>query len=265
MSNFENIKILIDEFCSVKDRSALVQISLDNKTWNYGFLDEVLRPAASLMKIVLAVTLEIQIQKKTIDEQQNFIAGEILDSGAGASVLKSLSSNHSFSLAELITLSVSTSDPFVTKFLLSMVKADHLDETLRLMGCKNSRFGFDFESRDLQNGGWTSAMEALKILGFGSNESSFPITSRGLQNSILNSRIPIGIRDNGTQLSHKTGTLLSVAHDVAKIKFASGFMNIAFLTENQSDTLQTGYEMGICTRRIIENLGLIPLGTRSHD
>jgi len=40
-------------------------------------------------------------------------------------------------------------------------------------------------------------------------------------------------------------------------------VSLAFLTEHQHDTLVTGYEMGICTRGLLQAWGLAVRRTRS--
>ena len=57
--------------------------------------------------------------------------------------------------------------------------------------------------------------------------------------------------------------IAGVANDVAVINCAGGTVWIAFLAEAQHDTLVTGYEMGICTRELLDAWGLGARGTRS--
>jgi hypothetical protein len=261
----EEIKGYIEEFCSVNDRSVRIKIKDFDSEWQYGLQDKIERPAASLVKIVLAISIENLIKTNTVDGNQKISAGELTTFDSGPSILNAFGSNHLFSIIELLSLCLSVSDPIATNFLTTLLKATDLENSLALIRCENTNIKIIKNLESSAIVGTTSALDAIKILEFGSAAESYPITASGLQHSILNSRIPIGIEDFGTGLSHKTGTLLSVAHDVAIIQCQQGLITIAFLTENQSDTLQTGYEMGICTKRIIQSIGFTPRFSRSFD
>lgn len=256
---------LIQQFCTVKDRSVCLKIVANDRTWEYGFLDYIRRPAASLIKILIAAAVEEQINKGLINPFQNVSIGELIDTDIGPSILRSLDHNHALSLSELIQVSISVSDPIASRFLLGLVDVVYVDEIINLANLKNTEIAFHSMSGLNFVTGSISAKDALILVEFGSNSKNYPLTAKGLSNSILNSRIPLGIADLGTEISHKTGTLLKVAHDVALIKCREASLTIAFLTENQDDTLQTGYEMGICTRRIIESLDYKVEFSRSYD
>ena len=263
--NLEEISRYIDEFCAVKDRSARIKINNQDLEWQYGVLDDVKRPAASLMKIVLAISVENRIKDNSLDSKRVIAVKDLVNSKSNPSILNSFDSEHLISIIELVQLCLSISDSFATSYLAQLLTTDELLDTLRVIGTQNSYLEIKSNLGSNTINGTTSAKDALKILEFGSSSSNYPITASGLKNSVLNSRIPIGIKDFGTGLSHKTGTLLSVAHDVAIIQCQQGFIALAFLTENQNDTLQTGYEMGMCTKRIIETIGFTPLFSRSYD
>lgn len=259
------IRNLIGQFCSVKDRSVRLKIVTKDQTYEHGFLDENKRPVASLVKILIAILIEGQISKGRIDPFKTLLVGELINTGTEPSILRSLDHNHSLSVAELIQISISASDPFASRFLIGLTDDSYVEEILNQANLKDTQITFLSASGSQFVTGLISAKDALKLVEFGSNSKNYPLTARGLRNSIINSRIPLGIADLGTEISHKTGTLLSVAHDVALIKCREASLSIAFLTEKQNDTLQTGYEMGICTRRIIQSLEETVEFSRSYD
>ena len=90
-----------------------------------------------------------------------------------------------------------------------------------------------------------------------------PLTAAALHNTIRSSRIPLGADGLDVRLAHKTGSLAGVAHDVANIDCVHGTLSLAFLTEDQHDTLVSGYEMGICTRGLLQAWGLAVRRSRS--
>jgi len=265
VSNYDIVEDLINQFCTVKDRSVRLKITTENKSWEYGFLDHVKRPAASLVKILIATSVEEQAKKNVVNLFEDILVNDLIDTDYEPSILRSLDLNHLLSIAELIQILISASDPFASKFLIGLIDVAQINEMQELANLSNSEFVFNSTSKPKNLIGQITAKDALKLVEFGSNSKRYPLTAKGLSNSILNSRIPLGIANTGTRISHKTGTLLSVAHDVALIECHNASIGIAFLTENQDDTLQTGYEMGICTRRIIETLNYSVQFTRSFD
>ena len=84
-----------------------------------------------------------------------------------------------------------------------------------------------------------------------------------LKASTLNSRIPLGVRRSDIDVAHKTGTLRSVAHDVALLDVPGGQVWLAFLSDAQHDTLVTGYEMGLCTQQVLGAFDLQVTSSRS--
>ena len=265
MKSAEIIQGLIRQFCSVDGRSVRIKIIDENETWEFGFHDDIKRPAASLLKILVAAAIEEKIKKNLIKPTEKLLVQTLLDSGTEPSILRSLDFNHSLTVAEIIQISLSVSDPFASRYLLGLTDLSHLKEMLNLANCLKTEVYYPTELDSKNIIGRTTARDALNLLEFGSNSKNYPITAKGLSHSVLNSRIPLGVVNMGTQISHKTGTLLSVAHDVAFIKCREAAIWVSFLTENQDDTLQTGYEMGICMRRILETLDRSVEFSRSYD
>jgi len=265
MKNQKVIENLFREFCSVNDRSVRIKIVDKFESWEYGVQDDIKRPAASLLKILIAVAVEDEINKHLLDPSQSLRVGTLIDSEFEPSILRSLDSNHSVTVAEVMRISLSASDPFANRHLLSLTELSHLREILLLANCVDTEIAYQAGPSLKNIIGKTTARDALNLIEFGSDSKKYPITAHGLRSSILNSRIPLGIANMGTQISHKTGTLPSVAHDVALIKCHEATISVAFLTENQDDTLQTGYEMGICMRRILETLNYTVKFSRGYD
>ena len=81
---------LIQQFCTVKDRSVRLKIVANDRTWEYGLQDDIRRPAASLIKILIATAVELRINKGLINPFQNVLIGELIDTDIGPSILRSL-------------------------------------------------------------------------------------------------------------------------------------------------------------------------------
>jgi beta-lactamase class A len=256
---------ILKEFCSILGRSVKLQVEVPEGTFAFDHKADTLRPAASITKIVICIAVEKLIANKKINGSDMVTVGSLIRDDFGPSVLKVLHPNHKFSINELIGLCMSSSDPYASFFLGSLLTINLIQETLNEINCLHTSIVLGDGIRSPITSGNTTANEALSILKAGENEYTAPMTARGLRSSILNSRIPIGIQDTGTLISHKTGTLLGVAHDVATITCSTGTVRIAFLSENQSDTLQTGYEMGICVNKILKIFNLSVKNSKSFN
>ena len=66
MKSSQIIQGLIQQFCSVDGRSVRIKIIDKNETWEFGFHDDIKRPAASLLKILVAAAIEEKIIKNLI-------------------------------------------------------------------------------------------------------------------------------------------------------------------------------------------------------
>ena len=105
--------------------------------------------------------------------------------------------------------------------------------------------------------GTATASAALRLIELADDRSRYPLLAASLEQVVQASRIPLGATEEDLRLAHKTGSLSGVANDVAVIGCAAGSVRLAFLSEDQHDTLITGYEMGICTRGVLEASGLV--------
>lgn len=256
---------VLNQFCSVSGRSVKLQVEMPEETFIFSYEADTLRPAASITKIVICVAVEKMIYENSINPKDAINVGSLLHNDFGPSILKILNPTHELSIHELIGLCMSSSDPYASFFLGRLLPMDLIEKTLTDIGCLSTSINLGDGVKTPIISGNTTANEALLILKAGEDEYNSPMTARGLRSSILNSRIPIGIKDKGTLISHKTGTLLGVAHDVATISCYTGTIRIAFLSENQNDTLQTGYEMGLCVNRILGIFDLEVKNTKSFN
>jgi hypothetical protein len=104
--------------------------------------------------------------------------------------------------------------------------------------------------------GTTTADDAVRLVRRLRDPGRYPMCLQALRNTLHASRIPLGADEADVVVAHKTGSLAGVAHDVAVLDCAGGTVLIAFLTDQQHDTLVAGYEMGICTRGVLQTWGL---------
>ncbi len=226
-------------------RSALIRIRTAGGEWEGGV--DVERPyrAASLLKLGIAVAVEDGIRDGCIDQDTEISVLELRARPEDHSVLDLLDPRTILRLSDALALMIGASDNTCARWLSKLVSPDH-DPDSALVGT-------------------TTCRSALDLLRAAADQDRFPITAHALRHSIRNSRIPLGANAADVIIAHKTGSLTGLAHDVAIIECDAGVAEIAFLTDNQHDTLVTAYAMGICTREVLTAWGLSTQSTVSVD
>lgn len=226
-------------------RSASLTIETAHDTWIGGVAEDTLRPAVSVMKLALAIAVDDTMQTGDLPDVS---VRELLTDAEGPSILHALNPDRCLAADEVLRLCLSASDNPSATWLLNLVGLEEVRRALRAAGCT---MGQPAVGADGLLSGELTSRESLLLLRAALTR---PRAAAGLRQSILNSRIPLGV-DAG-DIAHKTGTLVGVAHDVARITCDGGTVWIAFLTDHQHDTLVTGYDMGLCTRSVLDAWGL---------
>lgn len=241
-------------------RSALVRITAGECTWESGVDADVARPAASLLKLAVALAVQEAIAEGALDASRSLAVSDVSAVPEDRSVLDLLDSTRGISVVEVISLMLGVSDNPCTRLLVGMVGLPRIRQVVRALQCADTTVETDDEAGVA---GATTCRDALHLLTAANDAVRFPVSARALQHSIRNSRIPLGATHDDIRIAHKTGTLAGLAHDVAVLDCAGGRAEIAFLTEHQHDTLVTGYAMGICTREVLTAWGLPVRSTTS--
>lgn len=246
-------------------RSVAVRVLCGRLTWQGSVNADVPRPAASLLKVPLAMAAEAAVAA----DPGGGLAGaeapvdELVSRWHEPTVLHALNPDRRLRVEELIRLAVSCSDGPSAAWLLDAVGLAAVREHIRAAGCTGTDAWLAAGAAGGSLVGLTTAADALSLLARAVDRDRFPLVAAALQASTLNSRIPLGVDQRDVAVAHKTGTLLGVAHDVALLNVSSGEIWLAFLTDAQHDTLVTGYEMGLCTQEILTTFGASVTGTRS--
>ena len=241
---------LIEDFAREPARSVYVHARTVGATWSGGLNDDVDRPAASLLKLPLAMALE-----PLLPELATQRVGDLLADTDDASVLMALDRDRTLAPAEILRLMLSASDNASARWALRSAGLPAVQAAARACGAIQTTVAEDPGNPGMLTGA-TTAREAVTLLRATLDQDRFPVSAFALTHSIRNSRIPLGANAQDVEIAHKTGTLQGVASDVAHLTCRTGEMWVAFLTVEQHDILITGYEMGICTRGLLEHFGL---------
>ena len=252
-------------FAREEGRSVAIRVDLGEVTWAGGVRADQTRPAASLLKVPLAMAAEDALAADPAGwlAKVEVSIGDLLSDWREPTVLRALDPDRSLRVGELIRLAVSSSDGPSAAWLLQSVGIDAVRSTIAGIGCLDTEAGVKDGAPGGALVGLTTADDALKMMEAALDRGAYPIMSAALAASTLNSRIPLGVAQSDVEIAHKTGSLFGVAHDVARLRVTSGEVWLAFLTDTQHDTLVTGYEMGLCTQELLAAFGVKVSATSS--
>lgn len=241
---------LLQEFARDEGRSVFVRVRTADAEWTGGVNEAASRLAASLLKLPLAMATEPILARQ--DPQR---VGDLVEACDDASILLALDPDHVLAPAEILRLMLSASDNPCARWALRSAGLQAVQAATRECGALTTRIEEDRDEVGVLTG-TTTARDAVTLLRSALDRTRFPVSAFALEKSIRNSRVPLGVTHEDVRIAHKTGTLTGVASDVAHITCRTGDVSIAFLTDSQHDILVTGYEMGICTRDLLEYFDL---------
>jgi beta-lactamase class A len=259
----ERSSSLLHAYAREPGRSVFARVQAAGAAWEGGVAEDAPRPAASLLKVPLALAAEEAAREGRLDAAAPVPLEELLEL-PGAGPLHVLHSALDLTVADVLGLSIAWSNRACATWLLTEVGVDTVRAAASAAGCAATTIGeapADDPGGPLA--GQTTARDALRLLAAAADERRHPLTAGALRHTALNSRIPLGADGADVDIAHKTGTLAGVANDVAVIDCHGGRLDIAFLTAGQHDTLVSGYEMGICTRELLAAWGLAVSRSRS--
>lgn len=254
---------LLRAYAREPGRSVYARLQSAEAAWEGGVAADEPRPAASLLKVPLALAAEEAFRDARLDAATPVPLEDLLGL-AGPGPLHVLHTGLTLTAADVLGLSLALSNTACAAWLCARVGVGAVRAAAAGAGCEATTID-ETAPGDPSSplAGRTTARDALRLLEAAADESAFPLTARALRNTAANSRIPLGATDLDVDVAHKTGTLMGVANDVAVISCRQGWLHVAFLTERQHDTLVSGYEMGTCTRALMATWGLAAQWTRS--
>lgn len=252
----------LGEFARDPGRSVAVVVRSPAGEWRGGARDDVPRPAASVLKLGIAMAAERILRTDPNALAHRAPAEAILTGDPSPSALRAVHPRVPLGPADVLGLMVSLSDNPCATWLADAVGEDAVRRALARAGIEN--VGPVEPGRCIGPlSGRCTAVQALDLVALAADASQHPLTAAAMEHVVHAARIPLGVERDDIRMAHKTGSLAGVANDVAVIECHDMQVRVAFLTEDQHDPLVTGYEMGICTRRILRAWGLGARGSRS--
>ena len=247
---------LLRAFAREPGRSVLARVETPDAVWEGGVAADEPHPAASLLKAPLAMAAERAFAAGGLDAEAT-VAVELLDvGGRGPEPLRVLRPGLLLTAAEVLGLCLALSDRACATWLLDAVGVAAVRDVVADLGCAATTVNEDREQVGGPLVGLTTARDALRLIAASQDAARYPLTAHALRHTVYNSRIPLGASDLDVRVAHKTGSLFGVANDAAVLECDGGTLALAFLTEAQHDTLVSGYEIGVCTRALLQAWGL---------
>ncbi len=240
---------LLSGFAGAPGRSVHLRVRTPTETAEFGVHADVPRPAASLLKLPLAMAAE---SAGLAEPGRRIPVGRI---GVGDSALLNiLTADTAFTVTELIGITIGLSDNDCARWLLGEVGIAAVRDAVAAAGCDATTVAT--ESGRIPLVGMTTARDSVRLIERATDTGRYPVTAHALRHNIHASRVPLGVEEQDITIAHKGGTLTGVAHDAAVLDCDRGQVIVAFLSDAQHDTLVTGYEMGLCTRGVLQTWGL---------
>ena len=245
---------MLDRFAVTPGRAAAVRVLADGECHDLAARGTEQFPAASLLKIPLALAAERALATGLVDGAAA-VAPSHVRSQDQPGVLHTLVSDPRLSPADLLGLAVALSDNDSASWWLGQVGLGRVQDVLDELGCNDTRIQPAGRAGVGPLTGTTTATDVIKMLA-AVRDDRYPLTAGAMSHCLNASRIPLGATDSDVAVAHKTGSLPGVAHDAAILEADAGTMLAVFLSEGQHDTLVTGYQMGMCTRELLGIWGL---------
>jgi beta-lactamase class A len=193
------------------------------------------RPAASVMKVPLAMTIYRFASQNVIDLDNKIkVAG--FSSTRYVSILTAFDPESELSLREICRLALMTSDNPLAVFLQNLANFDAVNQFLREIGCgPPCRMVAGFSEEELGprgRGNILTADAAVHIMSVLRVDPIYEDLMVALKNNLRNNRIPALLPEH-VAVFHKTGSVDGVVNDVGIVKDHKVDFALAFLTDNQ--------------------------------
>lgn len=223
---------------------------------NIAVRGDVLRPAASVMKVPLLMTVYRQAANGAIDLDRS-VALESFSTTRYVSILAAFDAGRQLSLREVSRLAVITSDNPLAVHLQGLVDFASVNRLLEDIGCApQCRMAAGFSEGELGPRNRISVLTTdacIRIWTALKHDAAYADLMIALKNNLRNQRIPALLPDE-VAVFHKTGSLEGVVNDVGILEDERVSFALAFLTDGQSDPLKTTNDIAACSLAVYERV-----------
>ena len=255
----ERGELALTRFVDARPGRSIAVETFAGPPWSWRHDADVLRPAASLLKVPLAIAVHRAAATRRARPRLPTSASTNCRRHASRRCSTCSLPEHELTLRELCGFVVATSDNRAANHLLALVGREAVDDTLRAAGCTESRMAVGFADDELGPVGRanvTTAADMLELLRFLHDHEDLGEVVHAMERNPLNARIPLRLPDDGRiAIANKTGSLAGVVDDVALIREGDLVLAMAVLCDGQDDNPRTGIEIGDCPRDVWAGVG----------
>jgi beta-lactamase class A len=257
LSASQEIKAAIAEFVKGKERSVAIRSLRGSPQISMGAHEDVQRPAASLLKLPLAMTLWDMAKSGDISLSK-VVRESALPKSRYPSIINIFDADHNFLLREICGLMLSVSDNPCTQYIINLVTIDRVNESLQAWRCDNSLMVTGYSDNELLSplarSNYTTASDLVKVMALAYSQERYSSLLEFLKQGVRKYRLPHYLPED-LPVANKTGSLSGVANDAAIIYGNSYDLAVAVLTDAEDDDMLTGAHMGNLAKTILEILG----------
>jgi beta-lactamase class A len=248
------LRELLSSFCGDDPGRSVTLHGYDPAIESISVRGDVPRPAASVMKVPLFMTVYRDATRGNIDLARR-VAVEAFPKTRYVSILAAFDAGRQLSLREVSRLAVITSDNPSAVHLQSLVDFAGVNRLLEEIGCAPPcRMAAGFSEQELGPRNRVNVLTTDACVRIWSTLKADPIYGDlviALKNNLRNQRIPALLPDE-VAVFHKTGSLNGVVNDVGILQDDRVCFALAFLTDEQSDPLQTTNDIAACSLAVYE-------------
>jgi beta-lactamase class A len=233
-------------------RSATVHV-LDGHPLRVEVAADVVRPAASLLKLLPALALYEAAERGEVDLDATVARGE-LGGTTYPSILEAFEPDRRLTLREVCAFSLMTSDNPAAEHVRRLVGPQRIGRVIQRLGLRHTalRVGFaDHQLGATGRGNVTTAREALAIIEHIGMAPALEELRRFLVNNQRNTRIPLRL-DDEIPVLHKTGSLAGVVNDAGIVHLPQRRLALAYLCADEPDTALAAVAIGDSALRVVE-------------
>lgn len=158
------------------------------------------------------------------------------DKVEGNGLLKSLNSGLEFTVKDLAYFMICLSDNTATNILIDYLGMENINKFLKKNGYNDTILGrkmMDVEAVKIGNDNFTSPIDSEKILDILCSDND---CLDMLKNQTCNNKLHLYIPEEEI-LAHKTGELPTVEHDVGRLYFHNGWVDILVFTQDLKENI----------------------------
>ena len=241
---------LCDTFASRPGQVSVILQSRSDPLSSASFDATRALPSASVIKAAIACAaadaphLDLSARLAITDLDETFYC----------SILQAFDPSDQLTLKALIGLMLIVSDNPATTAVLDAVGMDHVNQWLENKGLHDTGISVGFDDTSLGTplrANLTTAADCLRLLQLIDTTPAYAFVKHMLANNLRNERIPKWLPDEAV-ITHKTGTLNGLCHDIALIESPDAAYYLIILADGLPDGHDFANDIALFSKQIYD-------------